>query len=110
MSFPTDFTNTHQVGFKADQGKNRVSLIMHGFANALLAVGEVGTFGANKYTDNGWCEVENGEQRYTDALYRHMLAEATGELIDTESGLPHAAHSAWNALARLELQIRNSKK
>lgn len=100
----------HAVGYKADVGKNRLTLIMHGFANALLEVGKVGTFGAQKYTDNGWCEVRNGEQRYTDALYRHLLAEATNELVDEESGLLHSAHSAWNALARLELQLRNSKQ
>lgn len=100
----------HKVGYKADSGKNRLTLIMHGFAHALLEVGKVGTFGAEKYTDNGWCEVKNGEQRYTDALYRHLLAEATGEANDSESNLSHAAHTAWNALARLELQLRNSKQ
>ena len=100
----------HAVGYKADVGKNRLTLIMHGFARALLEVGKVGTFGAQKYTDNGWCEVVNAEQRYTDALYRHLLAEATNEVFDEESGLLHSAHSCWNALARLELQLRNSKQ
>jgi hypothetical protein len=100
----------HEVGYKADHGKNRLTLIMHGFARALFEVGKVGTFGAEKYTDGGWCEVVNGEQRYTDALYRHLLAEATGELKDQESELLHSAHTAWNALARLELQLRNSKQ
>ncbi len=46
---------SHSPGFKADQGKNRLSLIFNNFASALSLVGEVGTMGAAKYTDNGWC-------------------------------------------------------
>lgn len=29
-----------------------------------------------------------------------------GAKLDSESGLEHAAHAAWNALARLDLMIR----
>lgn len=93
-------------GIKLDAGKPRLDLVLGGFARALLEVGKVGTFGAQKYTDNGWMEVPNGEQRYTDALLRHLLAERKGEWSDAESGLMHAAHAAWCALARLDLQIR----
>jgi hypothetical protein len=49
--------------------------------------------------------VERGIDRYTDAMLRHALAEGIEEF-DTESGLKHAAHTAWNALARLELMLR----
>lgn len=97
----------HKPGAKLDQGKPRVGLVLGGFARALLEVSKVGTFGANKYTDNGWKEVENGEERYTDAMHRHVLAEAAGVLTDDESGLHHAAHAAWNALARLEFMLRD---
>jgi hypothetical protein len=69
-------------------------------------VGEIGTFGAEKYTDNGWLSVPDGEARYTDALLRHLLADFEGETLDPESGYTHAAHAAWNALARLELALR----
>lgn len=95
----------HAPGAKLDAGKNRLSLVLHGFSVALLEVGRVGTYGAGKYTDNGWCTVPNGEERYTDALYRHLLAEAAGETHDPDTGLLHAAHAAWNALARLALVI-----
>ena len=98
----------HTPGAKLDAGKNRLGLVLQGFANALEEVGRVGTFGANKYTDNGWMSVPNGHARYTDAAYRHLLKEAQGELLDLESGLQHAAHAAWNALARLELKLRES--
>ena len=92
-------------GVKHDKGKPRVGLVMGGFPRALQSVSEVGTFGANKYSDDGWKEVEDGERRYTDAMLRHYLLECTGEDLDEESNLLHAAHLAWNALARLELQL-----
>lgn len=98
--------HAHASGAKLDAGKNRVALVVNGFARALLEVGKVGTFGAKKYTDNGWMEVPNGIERYTDALQRHLLTEATGEDCDPDSELLHAAHAAWNALARLDLMLR----
>lgn len=98
--------NAHEPGAKLDAGKNRIGLVLNAFANALWEVAEVGTFGANKYTDNGWLQVERGDERYEDALYRHSLKRAAGELRDQDSGLRHAAHRAWNALATLELEIR----
>lgn len=93
----------HTPGAKLDHGKVRLGLVLRGFAKAILWVAKVGTFGANKYTPNGWLEVENGIERYTDAMYRHLNAYERGEEIDPESGLPHLAHAAWNALAVLEL-------
>lgn len=100
----------HTPGAKLDAGKNRLSLVMFGFSRALQEVGRVGTYGANKYTDVGWMEVPNGQQRYTDAMFRHLLKEATGEEYDSDTLLLHAAHAAWNALARLELQLRSREK
>ena len=99
----------HTVGAKLDAGKNRLGLVLGGFARALEQVGRVGTYGANKYTDNGWVSVPNGADRYTDAMHRHLLTEASGEAVDPETGLLHAAHAAWNALARLDLAIRQEK-
>lgn len=96
----------HEPGAKLDHGKNRLGLIFAGFPRALQAVGEVGTYGANKYTDNGWESVPNGHSRYTDAMYRHLLKEHAGEQDDPDTGIAHAAHTAWNALARLELMLR----
>lgn len=96
----------HQPGAKLDAGKNRAGLMVEGFSRALLAVGEVTSFGARKYTPRGWETVPDGVDRYTDAMYRHLLAEASGQEMDPDSGLPHAAQAAWNALARLELMLR----
>lgn len=100
----------HAPGAKLDAGKNRVGLVMTGFPRALLAVGDVATYGANKYTRDGWVSVPEGVERYTDAMYRHQLAEGCGELVDRDSKLLHAAHAAWNALARLELMLRECEQ
>lgn len=89
-------------GAKLDAGKPDASLLLD-FGKALMAVAEVGTFGARKYSRGGWQHVENGQERYTAALLRHLMQ---GEGEDPDSGLLHDAHAAWNALARLELRLR----
>ncbi len=94
------------MSVKYDSGKIRPSLVLLSMSRALQSVSEVATFGADKYADDGWCQVPDGVKRYTDAMLRHLLAEASGEVNDPESGLPHAAHIAWNALARLDLELR----
>jgi hypothetical protein len=91
-------------GAKLDAGKTKTG-VLSDFARALNAVAEVGTFGANKYSRGGWQTVPNGVERYTDAMWRHLLEEPISEF-DVDSGLRHAAHVAWNALARLELTLR----
>jgi hypothetical protein len=96
---------TNNSGVKYDSGKTRTGLMFTGFASALNRVAEVTTFGANKYTANGWVSVPSASERYTDAMYRHLLA-GVNEKLDTESGLEHLAHAAWNILAILELQLR----
>ena len=95
----------HAPGAKLDAGKTRLWLVFSGFARALEEVGKVGTFGAKKHCDDGWRSVPDGTARYSDALLRHLLKEATGEVLDADSELLHAAHAAWNALARLELLL-----
>lgn len=96
-------------GHKHDAGKPRCGLVIGNFPRALLCVSEVGTFGAKKYTEDGWLHVPNGIARYTDAMLRHYLMECSGEVSDSDSNLYHAAHLAWNALARLELMLREKE-
>ncbi|BES72183.1 hypothetical protein RE428_32010 [Marinobacter nanhaiticus D15-8W] len=102
--------DAHEPGAKLDAGKTRMSLVLGGFSLALTEVGKVGTYGANKYTDNGWMSVENGQARYSDAMLRHYFSEAAGEQCDKDTNLRHAAHAAWNALARLELMLREERQ
>lgn len=96
----------NEAGAKADAGKVRPALVLGEFARALLEVSEVGTLGAKKYTDRGWVQVLDGVHRYDDAMLRHWLKEKSGELLDQDTRRLHAAHVAWNALARLDLMIR----
>ena len=93
------------LGAKFDAGKIRPSLILNDMPRAILAVAEVGTYGAEKYSEGGWKHVDSGIARYTDAMDRHRLKEGI-ESHDDDSGLLHAAQVAWNALARLELMLR----
>jgi hypothetical protein len=99
----------HSSGAKVDAGKNRLHLVISAFANALWEVGQVGTFGAVKYTEDGWLSVEDGYKRYSDAQLRHYFKRQIGEVCDSDSGLLHEAHEAWNALAKLELALRAAK-
>ena len=100
----------HTPGAKLDSGKVRPALVLGGFARALLEVSKVGTYGATKYTENGWMEVPNGLARYDDAKLRHWLTEKTGIECDFDTQLLHAAHECWNALARLDLLIRKNEQ
>lgn len=96
----------HEPGAKLDSGKVFVDSILAGFPRALWGVAEVGTFGAQKYSLNGWQSVDDGIRRYREAAARHRLKRQMGELIDPDSGLLHEYHEAWNVLAALELELR----
>lgn len=91
--------DAHEPGAKLDGGKPRMTLIYRDMAKSLEDVVKVGTFGANKYSDRGWKSVPDAEERYFDALIRHMNKIFSGEIMDPDSGLSHYAHLAWNALA-----------
>lgn len=93
----------HELGAKLDKGKVKAGVLLD-FSRALWAVAEVGTHGMEKYTRGGWQFVPNGEERYEDALMRHLL-KLRVEPVD-ESGLDTLAHLAWNVLAYLELSLR----
>ena len=112
---PCEETDPHgkspnESGAKLDAGKNRLGLVLLGFSRALVEVGKVGTGGAKKYTDDGWKSVPNGEKRYTDAMLRHLFEEGQDNFFDESTKLVHAAHTAWNALARLELILIEQQK
>lgn len=99
----------HAPGAKLDAGKLRPTLVIRDMARALDAVIKVATDGANKYTPGGWLEVPNASERYEDADLRHMLKRFKGEAVDPDSKSLHLAHNAWNALAKLELHLREQE-
>ena len=71
------------AGMKNDRkdGKPRWELLPLPLLEQIV---NVYTFGAQKYAENSWQDLPDG-----------------GEITDKESGLPHLAHMAWNALAVL---------
>jgi len=81
-------------GMKYDIGKPRYSLIPPAMIDA---VARVLTYGAEKYEANNWQKLDNAEERYTDALLRHLYRHLDGEILDPESGLPHIDMVATNA-------------
>lgn len=102
--------DARSLGSKLDAGKP--CLYRGGiayFPRAITAVAAVSTFGASKYAWKGWETVPEGFERYSDALVRHLIREGEGELLDPDSGLLHCAAVAWNALARLELKLRETE-
>jgi len=100
----------HEPGAKLDAGKSAMyqGLLAY-FPRACEQVAAVSTFGATKYAWKGWESVPNGFERYSDAMVRHIAREGAGEIEDRDSKLLHAAHTAWNALARLELLLKDKK-
>lgn len=63
---------------------------------ALEALCEIITYGANKYEANNWQQVES--HRYVAAYMRHYIAYTKGEAKDEESGFHHLAHAMCNAM------------
>ena len=108
-------TNLKVPGAKDDSGKpSLVRGALQYFPKALFEIGALSQAGAEKYSWRGWEKVPDGVNRYTEALGRHIAAEAD-EVFDPEwesrgKMIRHATAVAWNALARLELMLREEKK
>lgn len=99
----------HAPGAKLDLGKVMAGRLLGLFSNALESVAEVGTYGAEKYSEGGWQEVPDDIKRYEDAQFRHWMKRHQGEERDKETDFLHAAHEDWNCLAKLELMIRDNR-
>lgn len=100
------------IGKKFDGGKSPLTQgCLSYFPSALQAVAIVSEYGKDKYettfAERHWYYVPGAVERYADGLSRHIVKETLEGLHDDESGLLHAAHAAWNALARLELLLEN---
>ena len=80
---------------KSDAGKRPWELVPWG---PLGRVVDVLAYGAGKYGARSWQSLDEPRERYSGALMRHAVAVMDGEWSDEESGLPHWAHVACNAL------------
>jgi hypothetical protein len=95
------------TGIKHDGPRLRWSLLPW---DAIEVVVQLLEYGARKYpAANNWQHVENAEQRYLDALTRHLVEVHKGNYYDDGpegSGFPHFAAIATNALFLLWFWLR----
>ena len=96
-------------GVKYDNNKPRLAEMLVDMREPLLALCKVWEYGANKYTPDNWKKVDNGKDRYTNAMLRHLFAEEDNP-VDNESSLLHAVHIAFNALARLYFILQEPRE
>lgn len=95
------------AGKKYDKDKPRPSLLP---VEGLEAVLQVLEHGAKKYGFRNWQLVENGKERYSEALLRHAMSfskgldKGTPYAVDDETGYTELAHIATNALFLLYLK------
>ena len=82
-------------GLKLDDGKLRYDLLPFSVIDELV---NILTFGAAKYGDNNWQNVEGFDRRYFAAAMRHLSAYAQGEIFDKESGELHLSHALTNIM------------
>jgi len=82
-------------GVKHDEGKNRLDLIP---MESIWEIGRVFTYGAERYGENNWKNLENPESRCMAAALRHLAKYQIGEKTDDETGISHLAHAATNLL------------
>lgn len=87
--------NQHEAGAKLDAGKTKWHLMPW---KIIEGVAKVMTFGAAKYSADGWKAVPQAKQRYFSAMMRHWMLMEDGEYTDPDSGLPHWAHFCCNAV------------
>ena len=89
-------------GIKKDEGKNRLELVP---PEAILAIGEILTYGASKYEDRNW-EKGMDLDRLRGATQRHLMADAMGDELDDESGMPHLEHALCDIAMMVALRRR----
>lgn len=93
-------------GVKYDQGKERLDLIP---PEAIMALGEVLSYGANKYEDRNWEKGFDWGRAY-GALQRHLTQWWAGEELDEESGLCHLHHAITNVAFLIAFRQRKLGK
>jgi len=92
-----------QEGLKYDNDKIRLDLID---PLPIIELGKILTYGANKYKENSWQNLENAENRYYAAALRHLYDYRLGNSIDSESSLLHIAHAFCNLYFLLYFELK----
>jgi hypothetical protein len=91
-------------GLKYDDDKLRMDLLP---PKSIEELAKVLTYGAEKYGDNNWQNVES--HRYNAALLRHLFAWMGGEERDGESGIHHLSHVLCNAAFLTYKEVGNER-
>ncbi len=82
-------------GIKFDKEKLKWRLVVWDFFEAIV---RVLMWGARTYAPENWKKVEDRRARYKDALLRHAIAYAKGEIIDRDTKESHLACIGCNAM------------
>jgi hypothetical protein len=83
------------IGVKHDDGKLHWSLVDYKQIEKLV---DILTLGEKKYAANNWMHVDNFNNRYFDALMRHITAWKYGDTIDKEWNKSHLSHAMANLM------------
>ena len=94
------------TGTKLDTGKPKLADMLICFKDVLPELCKIYEFGVNKYGEGNWKLVENGEQRFKNALIRHFVSNTE---FDEETGCLESAHIAYNALMVLWFELQRRK-
>lgn len=89
-------------GRKFDGDKLRYGLLP---PKALKETVQVLTLGAQKYEPDNWKHVPDAQNRYFNALQRHLWDHFSGEQNDPETGINHLAHAVCNIFFLLERDL-----
>lgn len=98
------YTFLTDTAIKHDGSKPKLDLLPF---RAINEVGEVLTFGAQKYDAHNWRQ-GFAYGRLVAAALRHIFSWTNGEDLDPETNKSHLAHAACCILFLLELVITNT--
>ena len=90
------------TGLKLDSHKPKLADMLFCFQEVLQELCKIYEFGTNKYGEGNWKHVDNGYNRFKNALMRHFLS---GRKYDLETGALESAHVAYNALMVLWFEL-----
>jgi len=108
--FPRGCHNLNGDKNKLDAGRVMAG-VLEDFLPALHEVAKLGSMNNKpngKYDRGSWMLVENADQRYNDAFWRHLVAGRHN--VDPETGMPHDVAIAWNALVLLWFRLKREGK
>lgn len=113
LDHPPVFTSDSKAGLKFDDGAAPVFQgLFDYFPRACSEVSILSGLGAVKYEWKGWESVADAQNRYRNALGRHLLKRGIEGEFDSDwwknysKEVRHDTAVAWNALAVLEMRLR----